>query len=120
MCKFYDIFSFQSQSVSNNFFVIDILERTQIIQAVLCRGCSYPMTNPRPMISELSMQVPACEIDSEKSMLEETLMRCSNFSVDNAEKTIKESAIKLFAVSSKDENYTNCYPRLLFLIDILS
>lgn len=57
------------------------------------------MTNPRPMVTELPMQLPLCEIDSEKSTLEESLIRWSNFCVENSEKMIKEAAIKLFAVN---------------------
>ncbi|XP_054740472.1 WD repeat and HMG-box DNA-binding protein 1 [Anastrepha obliqua] len=93
----------QSQSVSNNYFVIAVSERTQIIQAVLCRGSSYPMTNPRPMTQELNMQLPICDAEVEKSELEDTLVRTSIMSVDNAEKTIKETAIKLFALACRSE-----------------
>lgn len=93
-------FPLQTQSVSNNFFIIDIIESSQILQAVLCRGASYPMTNPRPMVTELPMQIPLCELDSDKSQLEETLIRYSTFNVDNSELVVKETATKLFAVSS--------------------
>lgn len=93
----------QSQSVSNNFFIIDVSEKLQIIQAVLCRGCSYPMTNPRPMMTELPMQMPVCDAESERSGLEELLIRSSNFKVDNAEKNVKETAIKLFAIACRAE-----------------
>lgn len=58
------------------------------------------MTNPRPMVTELPMQIPLCELDSDKSQLEETLIRYSTFNVDNSELVVKETATKLFAVSS--------------------
>ncbi|XP_004517331.1 WD repeat and HMG-box DNA-binding protein 1 [Ceratitis capitata] len=93
----------QSQSVSNNYFVIAVSERSQIIQAVLCRGSSYPMTNPRPMTQELTVQLPVCDADVEKSEIEDTLVRASIMNVDNADKTIKETAIKLFALACRTE-----------------
>lgn len=92
-----------SSSVSNSFFIIDVSERNQIIQAVVCRGCSYPMTNPRPIVTELGMQLPLCDLDTEKSQLEDLLVRSCNFASDDAEKTIKETAIKLFAGACRIE-----------------
>lgn len=40
-----------------------------------------------------------CDLDTEKTQLEESLLRCANFQMDSAEKNMKEIAIKLFAVS---------------------
>ncbi|XP_005186548.2 WD repeat and HMG-box DNA-binding protein 1 [Musca domestica] len=93
----------QSSSVSNNYFVISLSERSQILQAVLCRGTSYPMTNPRPMVQELPLQLPLCDLENEKSILEDSMLRASMMSMDNAEKTIKETAIKLFALACRSE-----------------
>ncbi|XP_037954480.1 WD repeat and HMG-box DNA-binding protein 1-like [Teleopsis dalmanni] len=93
----------QSQSVSNNYFIIDVSERSQIVQAVLCRGTSYPMTNPRPMMQELNMRLPLCDMDSEKSELEDALIRASFMNVDGTDKIIKENAIKLFALACRTE-----------------
>ncbi|XP_061399912.1 WD repeat and HMG-box DNA-binding protein 1 [Musca vetustissima] len=93
----------QSSSVSNNYFVISLSERSQILQAVLCRGTSYPMTNPRPMVQELSLQLPLCDLENEKSILEDSMLRASVMSVDSSEKTIKETAIKLFALACRSE-----------------
>lgn len=92
-----------SSSVSNNYFIISVSERLQIIHAVLCRGTSYPMTTPRPMVQELPLQLPLCDLESEKSLLEDSLLRASIMSVDNAEKTVKETAIKLFALACRSE-----------------
>lgn len=64
----------------------------------MCRGSSFPVTSPRPMINELPMQLPFCDMDTEKSQLEETLFRAANFSMANADKVLKEAALKLFAV----------------------
>lgn len=93
----------QSQSVSNNYFIIAVSEHSQIIQAVLCRGSSYPMTNPRPMTQELTLQLPVCDIEVEKSELEDALVRASIMNMDNADKIIKETAIKLFALACRSE-----------------
>ncbi|XP_065367282.1 WD repeat and HMG-box DNA-binding protein 1 [Calliphora vicina] len=93
----------QSSSVSNNYFMISLSERSQILQAVLCRGTSYPMTTPRPMIQELPLQLPLCDVESEKSSLEDSLLRATIMSMDNAEKTVKETAIKLFALACRSE-----------------
>ncbi|XP_075169114.1 chromosome transmission fidelity 4 [Haematobia irritans] len=93
----------QSSSVSNNYFVISLSERSQILQAVLCRGTSYPMTNPRPMVQELPLQLPLCDLENEKSVFEDTMLRASIMSMDNSEKTIKETAIKLFALACRNE-----------------
>ncbi|XP_013111089.2 WD repeat and HMG-box DNA-binding protein 1 [Stomoxys calcitrans] len=93
----------QSSSVSNNYFVISLSERSQILQAVLCRGTSYPMTNPRPMVQELSLQLPLCDLEHEKSSFEDTMLRASIMSMDNSEKTVKETAIKLFALACRNE-----------------
>lgn len=57
------------------------------------------MTTPKPLVTELPMQIPLCDMDSEKSELEESLIRYANLQVDGAEKQMKEIAIKLFAVS---------------------
>lgn len=106
----------QSASVSNNYFIVALSEPRQIIQAVLCRGSSYPMTNPRPMVQELRMQLPLCDIEVEKSELEDTLMRASLMQMENAEKVQKEMAIKLFALACSSE----CETRARELIESIA
>ncbi|KAH8356702.1 hypothetical protein KR200_004690 [Drosophila serrata] len=105
-----------STSVSHNFFVVAVSERRQIVQAVLCRGTSYPMTNPRPMLQELRMQIPLCDIEVEKSELEDALLRSSLMQVDGAEKMQKETAIKLFALACSSE----CETRARELIESIA
>ncbi|XP_055381081.1 WD repeat and HMG-box DNA-binding protein 1 [Condylostylus longicornis] len=92
-----------TQSISNNFYLIEILESTQQIQAVLCRGSTYPPTTPRPMVSELQMEVPLCADDSQKSKFEENLIRLHTFNVENSERLVKEIALKLFALACHAE-----------------
>ncbi|KAH8300630.1 hypothetical protein KR018_000085 [Drosophila ironensis] len=106
----------QSSSVSNNYFVVAVSERRQIVQAVLCRGTSYPMTNPRPMLQELRMQIPLCDIEVEKSELEDALLRSSLMQADGAEKLQKETAIKLFALACSSE----CETRARELIESIA
>lgn len=46
------------------------------------------------------MQLPLCDLESEKSQLEEQLLRFAGMDVASAERQMKEVSIKLFAVSS--------------------
>lgn len=52
------------------------------------------------------MKLPMCELDSkdlERFENEEKLVRLCNFNIENSEKSIKESAIKLFAIACQSE-----------------
>lgn len=89
-----------SKGASDQFFIIDVSESKQVIQAVHCRGASFPVTHPRPMVSELAMRMPLCEIETEKSQWEDDLIRSSVFDMDAGGKAGQEAALKLFAVSS--------------------
>ncbi|KAH8384550.1 hypothetical protein KR093_000380 [Drosophila rubida] len=106
----------QSASVANNYFIVALSEPRQIVQAVLCRGSSYPMTNPRPMLQELRMQLPLCDIELEKSELEDNLLRASIMQAEGAEKLQKEMAIKLFALACSSE----CETRARELIESIA
>lgn len=88
-----------TKGASDSYFIIEVSENLQIVRGILCRGAAYPLTIPKPMISELPMQLPVCDIESEQSQYEESLVRFSNFSTDESEKNMKENALKLFAVS---------------------
>lgn len=87
-----------TKGASDGHFIIEVSESQQIVRSILCRGSSYPLTTPKPMVSELKMQLPVCDIEAEQSQLEEALVRNSNFNVEDSDKNIKEIAIKLFAV----------------------
>lgn len=87
------------KGASDTFFIVDVSEDLQIVRAILCRGSSFPVTTPRPMINELPMQIPFCELDTEKSQLEETLFRAANFKMASSDDVVKKAALKLFAVS---------------------
>lgn len=88
-----------TKGASDNFFIIEVSEATQNVRAILCRGTSYPVITPKPMVSELKMQIPVCDIESEQSQLEEMLTRYSSFNADDSDKHIKEIALKLFSVN---------------------
>lgn len=92
-----------TKGASNTFFIVEVKESTQKILAILCRGASYPFTTPRPMIQELEMQLPACDIENEQTQLEEQLVRYSNFDFDGAESKIIENALKLFSLAARSE-----------------
>lgn len=87
-----------TKGASDGHFIIEVSESQQIVRSILCRGSSYPLTTPKPMVSELKMQLPVCDIEAEQSQLEEALVRNSIFNVEDTDKNIKEIAIKLFAV----------------------
>lgn len=88
---------------SDNFFIISVSESDQKIRTTLCRGTNYPLTNPRPIVREVDFLLPLCYMETEKSKLEETLVRATNFSMDLSEKVIVESGLKLFSSALNSE-----------------
>lgn len=95
--------STHTKGASDSFFIVEVSESTQIVRAILCRGAAYPFTTPRPMVNELKMQLPSCDIENEQTQLEEELVRYSNFDVEGAEKVLKENALKLFSLACRSE-----------------
>lgn len=94
---------------SDTFFIISVSESSQKIRATLCRGTSYPLTNPRPIVREIDYSLPLCYIESEKSKLEEALVRAANFSMDSSEKMIIEKGLKLFTSALNSELESRAY-----------
>lgn len=90
--------SLHTKGASDHYFITDVSESKQIVRGILCRGSRYPVTVPKPMIVEINMQLPLCDLNAEQTQLEETLIRSENYHVDDAERIVKENAIKLFAV----------------------
>lgn len=88
---------------SDNFFIISVSERSQKIRATLCRGTNFPLTNPRPIVRELDYALPLCHMETEKSKLEEVLVRANTFSMDGAERSIIEKGLKLFSAAMNSE-----------------
>jgi chromosome transmission fidelity protein 4 len=55
---------------SDNYWLIGIAERNQTIKTILCKGAKYPQVLPRPTLSIVPIQIPFCELDTEKTKLE--------------------------------------------------
>lgn len=84
---------------SDSFFIIGISERFQKVRATLCRGTSFPLTNPRPIMREVDFSLPLCYIETEKSKLEELLIRSVNFEMESSSKVLVENGLKLFSTA---------------------
>lgn len=92
-----------SKGASDSWFIVSISEPTQKVRAILCRGTTFPPTVPKPIIAELPIQIPLCEIESEKSQYEEQLVRWAHTTADVDMKTARETALKLFALACRSE-----------------
>lgn len=88
---------------SDKFFIVSVSESGQKIRASLCRGTSYPLTSPRPIVREIDYALPLCYMENEKSQLEDTLVRAQNFNMDSSEKVIVEKGLKLFSAALNSE-----------------
>ncbi|OWR47950.1 acidic nucleoplasmic DNA-binding protein 1 [Danaus plexippus plexippus] len=95
--------SHHSKGVSDSWFIVSVSEPTQKVRAILCRGASFPLTAPKPIISELAIQIPLCELDTEKAQYEEQLVRWAHMTSDVDIKTARETALKLFALACRSE-----------------
>lgn len=88
---------------SDSFFIVGISEKSQKVRASLCRGLHYPLTNPRPILREIDYSLPLCSIESEKSKIEECLVRSVNFEMEAAAKAFVENGLKLFSTALNAE-----------------
>lgn len=94
---------------SDKFFIVSVSESEQKIRATLCRGTSYPLANPRPLVREIDYVIPLCYMETEKSKLEEELIRATTFSIDSYEKTVVEKGLKLFTSALNSELESRAY-----------
>ncbi|XP_013197193.2 WD repeat and HMG-box DNA-binding protein 1 [Amyelois transitella] len=92
-----------SKGASDSWFVVSVCEPTQTVRAILCRGTSFPLTVPKPIVAELPIQIPLCELESEKSQYEEQLVRWAHTTADVDVKTARETSLKLFALACRSE-----------------
>lgn len=92
-----------AKGASDTFFIVSVSERLKEIHAILCRGCPYPLTVPRPIVGTYKTEMPLCDLELEKSRLEEQLLSCKVLQVFDANRAIKEDTIKLFALACKSE-----------------
>ncbi|CAH0727458.1 unnamed protein product, partial [Brenthis ino] len=91
------------KGASDSWFIVSVCEVTQKVRAILCRGTSFPLTVPKPIINELPIQIPLCELDTEKAQYEEQLVRWAHLDTDVDVKAARETALKLFALACRSE-----------------
>jgi chromosome transmission fidelity protein 4 len=60
---------------SDNYWIVGISERTQMVKSILCKGSKYPQVLPRPNLQLIPIQIPLCEIDAEKTKLEQDVIK---------------------------------------------
>ncbi|KAJ2948140.1 hypothetical protein O0L34_g9942 [Tuta absoluta] len=104
-----------ARGASDSWFIVSVSEPAQRVRAILCRGTSFPVTAPKPIITELPLQIPVCELDTEKGQYEEQLVRWAHSTADVDVKTARETALKLFALACRSE----IEQRALELMEIL-
>ncbi|CAG4978098.1 unnamed protein product [Parnassius apollo] len=95
--------STHSRGASDSWFIVSISEPTQTVRAILCRGTSFPLTVPKPIVTEIPIQIPLCELDTEKGQYEEQLVRWAHTTSDVDMKIARETALKLFALACRSE-----------------
>ncbi len=66
----YSDLRFELKHKSDNYWLVGIAERNQMIKTILCRASKYPLVLPRPTLTMMSINVPLCETDTEKTKLE--------------------------------------------------
>ncbi|KAK5644872.1 hypothetical protein RI129_006172 [Pyrocoelia pectoralis] len=101
---------------SDGFFITALFESYQSVRGIRCRGSVYPGFTPRPTLSEIPLEPPFIEMNTEKSQLEANLFTWSLIKVADVEKKIKETALKTFALACRN----NLDQRALELITMLS
>ena len=94
---------------SDKFFIVSVSESSQMIRATMCHGTSYPLTNPRPFVREIKYALPLCYMETEKSKLEDAMIRATNFNMETSEKTVVENGLKLFSSALNSELESRAY-----------
>ncbi|KAK1131589.1 hypothetical protein K0M31_017882 [Melipona bicolor] len=87
----------QSKGKADHYFIIGISEQQSIVRCVLCKGSHYPPTTPRPVISEISLTLPLCELESEKTERELKLWKLGT---DPSEEN--ETVLSLIALACRN------------------
>ena len=64
---------------SDNYWLIGITERTQMLKTIICRGSKHPNVLPRPTICVISVNLPLTDPDSEKTVLEQEYWKNRHF-----------------------------------------
>ncbi|XP_033334142.2 WD repeat and HMG-box DNA-binding protein 1 isoform X2 [Megalopta genalis] len=86
----------QSKGKADHYFIIGISEQQSIARCVLCKGSHYPPTAPRPVITEISLDPPVCEPESEKSEKELKLWKLGSNAAEE-----HEIVLALFALACR-------------------
>lgn len=118
---------------SDNYWIVGISERNQMIKAILCRGSKYPNVLPKPNIAIVNFNIPLTEPESEKTGLERDYwknkylsMSVSNYDcnseiiqnmneeelqekVDEFESSSREVLMKLFMLACKNSKEQRAY-----------
>ncbi|XP_005097892.2 WD repeat and HMG-box DNA-binding protein 1 isoform X1 [Aplysia californica] len=98
---------------SDHYWLVSMSETQQQIRCIPCKGSRYPPTLPRPALAVLPLELPLCDMDSEKSKYEESYQRhhllAENLKLMGGEesgelfKPVREALMKLFAFAAKAE-----------------
>jgi len=117
---------------SDNYWLIGIAERNQMVKTILCKASKFPQVLPRPTLTLANINVPFCEPDTEKTKLEKdywknkyTSMSIRNYDVnsgnleldqedidekvDKLESNAREVLMKLFMFSCKNAREQRAY-----------
>ncbi|XP_019626005.1 PREDICTED: WD repeat and HMG-box DNA-binding protein 1-like isoform X2 [Branchiostoma belcheri] len=65
---------------SDNYWLVGVNENPQQLRCIPCKGSTFPPVLPRPAVTVLPFQVPLCELNTDKSQLEESFIRSRLFS----------------------------------------
>ena len=50
-------------------------------RVVLCKGMNYPPVHPRPVMSNISLSIPLCDLQTEKSEVEVSHYLCTKLCI---------------------------------------
>ncbi|XP_035688519.1 WD repeat and HMG-box DNA-binding protein 1-like [Branchiostoma floridae] len=65
---------------SDNYWLVGVNENPQQLRCIPCKGSTFPPVLPRPAVTVLPFQLPLCELNTDKSQLEESFVRSRLFS----------------------------------------
>lgn len=88
---------------SDHFFVIHVEESMMELHAIHCRGSTYPVTLPRPIMNVYKLELPLCDPETDKTKAEAALLSSALLNITDCARVMKENAIKLFALACKME-----------------
>nr|XP_054758246.1 WD repeat and HMG-box DNA-binding protein 1-like [Lytechinus pictus] len=102
---------------SDSYWIVGVHEKQQQIRCISCKGTPFPPTLPRPTVSILPLQLPLCELNTEKGQMEEAYWRLNLLSQDLDDERIKakmereqqDNIMKLFALACRSEREFRAY-----------